>query len=600
MTAQTVVVALATVVLILTLVERVRRVFVGQSSPLDRPVVFFAVVFGLILILRWPVIVFPQGINPDEAQMLAQAARFCVHPVPWRDVDGNTGGPLDSMLLSVPVYLGLPASWVTARIVLWGANCLTIIFLNLALRVYGTSREAQLVLIPTILFYAFALDANFCHYSSETLAVLLLSAGLYLLFLEWNSTRPSGWRLFLLGLISGILPFTKLQATPLGLFLFAMAFARLFAAGRPRWPPIKVSRRHRPDVRICFAGDRPLWPVIKERWREAASLCLGMVTMSVVVLGWIGAKGAISDFWISYVLASGAYAQQLSFEDRFDNICNLFIFGSDFPFFLLSMILAIGVMLRTWYARGTRPDERLYWPMLMVGGGGLLTVLCIFIAGKAFPHYLLLLVPFLATLQGLVGFAYMKFSEANSNARFPRVALVLAALVFLPQVLEPVQYVRGLKAAYPDEPSRKEYAVTKPIRDAARPGDTMSIWGWMPSYYVETGLIPATRDAVTAFAISAGPYQDYFRTRFLADLERSRPVFFIDAVSDGAMGWWDWNDSSTHEGFPELAAYVDENYDLWWTIHLMPQGHPVRIYQLKSRMAELHLAAGNVENAATQ
>ena len=45
----------------------------------------------------------------------------------------------------------------------------------------------------------------------------------------------------------------------------------------------------------------------------------------------------------------------------------------------------------------------------------------------------------------------------------------------------------------------------------SEPGDTLSVWGWMPSFYVETGLKPATRDTIGHYIISPGPYQDYFQ-----------------------------------------------------------------------------------------
>jgi hypothetical protein len=176
-----------------------------------------------------------------------------------------------------------------------------------------------------------------------------------------------------------------------------------------------------------------------------------------------------------------------------------------------------------------------------------------------------------------------------------RWALVTAALIFLPQALEPVRYIRQLETDYPNKTSPQEYTVIKHIGEAARPGDTMSVWGWMPSYYVDTGIAPATRDAIGHYVVSDGPYQQYFRQRHLADLERSRPAFFVDAVSDGTLLWPGWRLANAHEGFPELDAYIKDNYDLWWSIHVIDGNTPVRIYLLKSRMAELHLSPNNVE-----
>lgn len=563
-------------VLIFVLAERAYRIFKPRPSPLDHPAIFFLVVCGAILVLHSPEILFPQAINYDEAQMLAQAMRYCAHPVPWRDVDGTTGGPLNSLLLSVPLHLGAPATWQTARILLWAANSLTLVFLYLAMRVFGTRLEAQFVLAPTILFYAFALGSDFTHYSSETLPVLLLSAGACLLAREWDAPRPSRIRLLLLGLVSGSLPFTKLQAAPLGVFLFVIALAQLVA-----------HRKSRPQEKFP--------------WPSAGALFLGAAVAGLWILVWVAASGAFSDFWISYILAGRSYAQEVSAAERNSNVLRLFAGSSDFEPYFLDAHLTLALLLGGLFLRTAKLGGRLFWPLLVVLAQGVLTVLCVVMAGKDFPHYTLLLVPALAAFLGLTYFAGRRLLGAGAEQapgplpRKLRWFLGAYLVVLLVQMLQPVQYVHDFGAAYPPVQSTACSAIAARVRAAATAGDTMSVWGWMPSCYVETGLMPATRDAIGHYVISAGPHRDYFRNRYLSDLKGSRPAFFIDAVSNGAFLWSSWRPTDVHESFPELAAFVDENYSLWWTIHLKPDGVPLRIYLLKSRMAELHLSPGNVE-----
>src|SRR5262249_48456678 len=127
-------VAAASAVLAALLAWRVRGLFRPGPSFLDAPGLFFALVSISLFVVRLPSVLWTAELNPDESQMIAQAMRFLVHPVPWRDVDGITGGPLDSLLLSVPMLLGAPATWLTARIVLWASNGLMLILLYGALR----------------------------------------------------------------------------------------------------------------------------------------------------------------------------------------------------------------------------------------------------------------------------------------------------------------------------------------------------------------------------------------------------------------------------------------------------------------------------------
>ena len=91
---------------------RVWRIFLPRASVLDHAVLFFALFFSAMLALRWAGISYGNELNPDESQMLAQAMRFVSHPVPWRDVDGTTSGPLNSLLLTVPLgCASAPAAW---------------------------------------------------------------------------------------------------------------------------------------------------------------------------------------------------------------------------------------------------------------------------------------------------------------------------------------------------------------------------------------------------------------------------------------------------------------------------------------------------------
>jgi len=81
----------------------------------------------------------------------------------------------------------------------------------------------------------------------------------------------------------------------------------------------------------------------------------------------------------------------------------------------------------------------------------------------------------------------------------------------------------------------------------------------MCDFYVETGLPQAVRQGVTHLCIMDTPRRESYRAEFLADLRRSQPVVFIDAVGPTADFFRD-REREGHEIFPALAAYVRENY----------------------------------------
>jgi hypothetical protein len=494
------------------------------------------------------------------------------------------------MLLTAALWLGAPATWPTARIVLWAANCATLIFLYGSLRPFGTRSECQLALMPVVFFYAFAVNANFAHYSSETLSCTLISLCLYLLSIDGNGGRTAPARRFLLGLAAGSIPFAKLQAAPIALLLVVAAL-------------LQALRRRPGDPR--GASGR----------RGAAVLCLGAAVMPGLILGAVAAGGAFADFWKSYILASVAYAGQERLPSKLKSVWYLFAAPSDFRYFTLGVLALIAVALGATHALRQPVEDRLRRPLVVIVAQCLLTLACIATAGKTFLHYTLLLVPPLGLLPGLAWFAAKEAPGARDSREIDRTRATRSngdivssvgsrpiapssapppaasrrlslAIVFALQAVMAARYIHAVETrVLPRGPAPVSH-VARHILSVREPGDQLSVWGWVPAYHVETGLIPATRDAVGHFVVSAGPYQDYFRRRHLADLERSRPVFFVDAVATGMFGWG-WGDGDKHESFPALARFVSENYRLWKSVPSTEEGTPVRIYRLEPQAARL-------------
>ena len=137
--------------------------------------------------------------------------------------------------------------------------------------------------------------------------------------------------------------------------------------------------------------------------------------------------------------------------------------------------------------------------------------------------------------------------------------------------------------------SRPAPPVPEFIAAHSQPGDCMSVWGWAPYYYVEAGVPNATRDVTTVGAMpSTGFIADlgntlraYYRQRYLRDLRRARPTFFVDAVSSAEFV----QDRQTlgHEIWPELARFVADNYVKVFEYEVSP-GDGTRVYLLKQRV----------------
>ena len=61
----------------------------------------------LVIMMRLPIIIFNQEINPDESQMIAHALTLRQYPIYWQSVDGTTIGPLDNYALLLPSFFSI-------------------------------------------------------------------------------------------------------------------------------------------------------------------------------------------------------------------------------------------------------------------------------------------------------------------------------------------------------------------------------------------------------------------------------------------------------------------------------------------------------------
>jgi hypothetical protein len=76
---------------------------------------------------------------------------------------------------------------------------------------------------------------------------------------------------------------------------------------------------------------------------------------------------------------------------------------------------------------------------------------------------------------------------------------------------------------------------------------------------VATQRVPGTRFPDSILQIDGAPYRPYFQQVYLADLERSRPPVFVDAVGPGNFCYTD-RTVAGYETFADLHALIERNY----------------------------------------
>jgi hypothetical protein len=280
--------------------------------------------------------------------------------------------------------------------------------------------------------------------------------------------------------------------------------------------------------------------------------------------------GELSDAYFSYILmnldyvARGSQKIRLSSFLGYSPIYAAFLAGS----LLIILAGAIALIRRRIIAR----------PILWVMAASLLLLgtaaYVIWKPHREYPHYLLFsIVP--------LGFCAASALGLSRDAGFWRnrqrlIALSFSAMFVLPQLIVALALGNRYLGELPYNVSHSKSPVAVAISRFARPGEPMAVWGWASEYHVQTGTYPATHEIETAGLIHPGLYSDRFRSRYLSDIKRNKPVVFLDAVSPNEF-WAKNRALQGHEIFSELATCIRDNYEL------KEEMSGVRIYVLKGK-----------------
>ena len=514
------------------------------SAPqrLNTPLFFGIALLVAMAAFRWPAVFYFRAVNPDEPQFLAGAITMLARGGIWWN-DATTSGPLVVLPLALPRLAGLPVDFGTGRIVAlllaWGGA----IFVYLILKHAHGDRMARLLVLPLACWAMFQIFWDLVPYCSESAPLCLCALAAWL---STTAFRPDGrlrdrWRLAACGAVLGLLPFSKLQALPLGAAIGLAALVWIW-----RQPATEQPRLGR-DLTWLLAGVAAGF----------GAMCLGL---------W--RSGYAADFYQSYVVHNLIYAQARDLPWSASAYVLSYLTEITWGFFAFhyGLLLLLIVGLRALRDAAWRP-LLLGWLLFL---GAYYAVLA---PGRLYPHYLIFLTVPLGLLVGLQ-FGYL-VQPTKRTRRTPAALWTLFLLAGVGvQVVDRIWDRHDLHKLAPAESPRT--AASRLIDQLKQPGDTLAVWGWRPELYVDTQLPQATREAHTDGQLHAGSQRDYFRARFLADLRTSRPAFFVDTIGAGDFIRRD-PAREGHESFRALDDFVRQEYAL------VSQAEPIRVYLRRDR-----------------
>jgi hypothetical protein len=535
--------------------------FVQQFDPVPT-------LLALILIAgRWPTLFLNEQLNHDESGLIAGALAFLHDPVPWRGADLTTSGPLNAYVLLVPAMLGLGLNYFSARIVGLSLLIIAVICWYVAVKRVRGKFAALSVILPPVTFLCFVQNDEFIHCSTELLPIALLSIAA---LMATSLNKGASVRLFVAAVVLGMVPFAKLQAAPLAMVAFVSIF--------------------------FFA-----WWIRGERFlKTVAVMGIGGLVAPLTIGATLLATATFDDASRSYIL-SGLDVSAVG-QDRYQFV--YYVLFQNWPFVfsivVLGAITFAGANFR-FLQRQLQGNGR--WLIAASLVYAFASLFAIYKPRNPFGHYLLLGLPaavFLATALIApwgVGSAWQRAWARLRDVVRPIGAMAsisffvaCAAFGFL------LFYLKVPPLTLERASMHKPDAIGKLIVVLLKDDSHFAVWGWVPKYYVMAARRPTTRDVIYQFQMWDAPQKDYYRRRYLADFNRSRPNVFVDAGGSGNFSF-KWNGLSPVEDFKELSEIVHRDYVLLLDIDKC--GTPrTRIFVSKTRFSELDAQAKSISKTS--
>jgi hypothetical protein len=509
-----------------------------RTSWLGSPTLFGGVACVFIFLLRSPGL-SRLILNPDESGLIAGAQTLALDPRYWISVDNTTLGPLSTVSVMLPYLLSSTVSMSSLKLTGLSVWCISVVILYRGLAHLHGEFLARLGVLPLVACIAGFTYWDFVAYNGEHAAILLIAVALYCFsrLLTGSGRLPHAIGL---GVLLGLVPYSKLQAAPGALALGITAIVLL------------VQRR---------------------RFLVAGLAMAGALVPSSILAVHLFLTGAFHHFWQSYIANNFLYAQEgffsftkdVSYWDRLASLPELLARTPEIRSFLFSQLLFVSVGAA---AAGTlRRSSRIQSVYYSIASLPLLgmTVASIIAPGNHFAHYLLLLLIPMAFFS--TNLAAETFGDSTPRRPLALPRWVCAVLLLAGAVPLLTAMHRGNvaieQAAWNYEQGKRPGRAAEEILKTATSESRLAMWGFGLHLYVETGLAQGTKEAHTERQMNPTRQQGYYLQRYAADLLEFQPEFFAEVIAlmKGPEGLF-LHDIYGFENYPEVDRIVREHYRL--------------------------------------
>ena len=271
-------------------------------------------------------------------------------------------------------------------------------------------------------------------------------------------------------------------------------------------------------------------------WAPSWALLAGFVGVTGAASAWMWSAGALAGYWDEVWRWGRVYAGT-TFVDA--PVKNGLLRTLNWSGFHGAIVIAAAM---AWPMIAGKAERRRWTVWLVISLAGVAAGL------RFFPRYYFQILPVVVLL------AARGFAEMRGRRR------VVALLLLIPLArFAPTYFLAARDAGWRDiAMDRDSRAAARMVREAAKPGDTLFVWGFRPEIYVYSHLPAATRflDSQPLTGVPADrhltqstPVETQESRARRAELAASRPTFVVDGLGG-------YNRQLALTGFGDLRAWM--------------------------------------------
>jgi hypothetical protein len=530
---------------------------------------FFLLVasFG-ILLLRLPSICAFE-LSVDESEWITGAATLLNDGRFWSSVNGMTSGPLNVFPLCLIKISGFTLNYANVRLfVLLFCVIPTVIFVFKSLQIIYNDKIAKIITLPLFVFFSISEHEDILAYNSEHIP-MLLAASIFYFFVKTQYTQPGKGTLaknffyfFLCGFIIGLMPYSKLQASPIAFSLFIGIIL------------VNILSKEKSLVKNTF-------------------LLAGVILPGLFLLSYLLLFNLTTEFWNYYVVNNFDYGSQglytssatwleiqknniaVSWHEKIFLLPRLIVLSKDTILFFGSLIIisVFGICFSLYKHKSIKSKNNI--AILFLFSNILFGYYAVIKPGNYFLHYMILLVVpailFTGYLLGNVLEAYPQHRNKILSylKYYLLIAVIIPVFVF---AFDGNCYIKDYLGNYRHKDLSR---IAASLKKYSQPGDRMAVWGYLHSIYIEAELIQGTREPNSYLQITENSLRDYFTAKYCEDIITNKPAIFVDVVGNSSYFYYDG--IQRHENFPAIKEVIDNHYELKDTVD------DVRIFTRKIR-----------------